>query len=521
MPDYTKYDFNESKELSKNRLVLEVVCKYVNEHQNISYEELKKVFPDNFGKSNLGIIKNEDEIRKWEEDGRVEKREKRFFSNHDEVIYFNNKKLYVSSQWGGERFDRFLNYAKNELGYNIEKSNDTLILDELYSEENKKQDIQTMKNTKTKNIMLYGAPGVGKTYNYKRLISLIEEGKNESEIFNIIKENDESFIDEIIYENIKKDKRVEFVTFHQSYSYEDFIEGFRPNENGDIKLEDGTFKKLVDVAETNLLKSKSEITQAIFKEALEEFLSNSIENEELLKVNLKRKDSYFYIYDYNEKTIYFEKKNQDRSHTLSLATLEKMYYEETNTIIKGGLAPYYNAILDELLKIKRKKHIKKEEQKNFYIVIDEINRGNISKIFGELITLIEEDKRDNLEVTLPYSKEKFKIPSNLYIIATMNSTDKSIATIDIALRRRFTFLKMHPKPELVKDTNAKELMEKLNVFIKETRGEDFMLGHSYFMSGLDLGFIKEYKIKPLLEEYFYGDEENYNKALDVLGDEYR
>ena len=100
----------------------------------------------------------------------------------------------------------------------------------------------------------------------------------------------------------------------------------------------------------------------------------------------------------------------------------------------------------------------------------------------------------------------------------MNSTDKSIATIDIALRRRFTFLKMNPKPELVKDTDAKELMEKLNVFIKETRGEDFMLGHSYFMSGLDLDFIKEYKLKPLLEEYFYGDEENYKKALDILGD---
>jgi 5-methylcytosine-specific restriction protein B len=100
----------------------------------------------------------------------------------------------------------------------------------------------------------------------------------------------------------------------------------------------------------------------------------------------------------------------------------------------------------------------------------------------------------------------------------MNSTDKSIASIDIALRRRFTFLKMQPKSILVKDTDAKELMEKLNIFIKDTRGEDFMLGHSYFMSGLDLEFIKEYKLKPLLEEYFYGDEENYKKALDILGD---
>ncbi|MCV6606839.1 MAG: AAA family ATPase, partial [Campylobacterales bacterium] len=156
------------------------------------------------------------------------------------------------------------------------------------------------------------------------------------------------------------------------------------------------------------------------------------------------------------------------------------------------------------------------KNKNFYIVIDEINRGNISKIFGELITLIEEDKRDKYEVTLPYSKTKFKIPSNLYIIATMNSTDKSIATIDIALRRRFTFLKMKPNVDLVND-EVKDLFEKLNNFIKDTLGEDYQLGHSYFMGEeIDLEFIKEYKIKPLLEEYYYADPENYKKAEEIL-----
>lgn len=163
-----------------------------------------------------------------------------------------------------------------------------------------------------------------------------------------------------------------------------------------------------------------------------------------------------------------------------------------------------------------------EEQKNFYIVIDEINRGNISKIFGELITLIEEDKRGKkeYEVTLPYSKKPFLIPENLYIIATMNSTDKSIATIDIALRRRFTFLKMEPKEELVKNENAKALMKELNEYIKKTIGKDYQLGHSYFMkieNEDDLSFVKEYKIKPLLEEYFYGDNENYKKDLKILG----
>jgi 5-methylcytosine-specific restriction protein B len=161
----------------------------------------------------------------------------------------------------------------------------------------------------------------------------------------------------------------------------------------------------------------------------------------------------------------------------------------------------------------------KQKQKNFYIVIDEINRGNISKIFGELITLIEEDKRDVYEVTLPYSKDPFKVPSNLYIIATMNSTDKSIATIDIALRRRFTFLKMKPNAELIIFPHAKILFNNLNKFIKEKLGEDYQLGHSYFMKITkieDLKFVKKYKIKPLLEEYFYADDENYKKAVDVL-----
>jgi MoxR-like ATPase len=271
---------------------------------------------------------------------------------------------------------------------------------------------------KTKNIMIYGAPGVGKTYNYKKLVALIEwEDFKENEIFDFIINNEDDELLEStadsMYNLVKNEKRIEFVTFHQSYSYEDFIEGFRPQDDGKIELEDGIFKKLCEGADKNPLK-------------------------------------------------------------------------------------------------------------NFYIVIDEINRGNISKIFGELITLIEEDKRGKEEyrVKLPYSKKTFLVPSNLYIIATMNSTDKSIATIDIALRRRFTFLKMKPNLDLVENKKAKDLMEELNNHIKETISEDYQLGHSYFMKIVDdndLEFVKEYKIKPLLEEYFYGDEENYKKAITILG----
>ncbi len=178
-----------------------------------------------------------------------------------------------------------------------------------------------------------------------------------------------------------------------------------------------------------------------------------------------------------------------------------------------GNAPYYFKLYGVMQKYlddnSEKFQTKKVELKNYYLVIDEINRGNISKIFGELITLIEEDKRDILEVTLPYSKQTFKIPSNLYIIGTMNSTDKSIALIDIALRRRFTFLKMEPKADLISYDKAREIFIALNDEIRKAWGEDYQIGHSYFMkigNDDDLDFVLEYKIIPLLEEYYYGDD---------------
>jgi 5-methylcytosine-specific restriction protein B len=376
----------------------------------------------------------------------------------------------------------------------------------------------------TKNIILYGSPGVGKTHNYKNIISMIEEGdKTEKEIFDSITTltNKEVSLENDIFEKIKDEKRVEFVTFHQNYSYEDFIEGFRPNEDGKIILEDGIFKRLSIKAEENMVKSV-DTNKLVFTDALSILLNKVIEENKRVKINLKKDNSYYEIYDFNNNTLYYTRQGKHESekyHTLSLSTLKQMYNEEENNVIVGGLSTYYNPLFEKLLTIGKNKIVKKQEEKNFYLVIDEINRGNISKIFGELITLIEEDKRDDYEVTLPYSKEKFKVPANLYIIATMNSTDKSISTIDIALRRRFTFLKMSPNEGLVKDLEAKKLMNSLNKFIDDTLGEDYKLGHSYFMkvnNSEDLEFVKKYKIKPLLEEYFYSDDDNFGKILEVL-----
>jgi len=396
----------------------------------------------------------------------------------------------------------------------------------------KKKKVSSMINInsmKVKNILLYGAPGVGKTHNYKRLISMIEVGEDEKTIFDtIFTNNSTQNFDSSLFETIKQEKRIEFVTFHQSYSYEDFIEGFRPQESNNIELEDGIFKIIANRAKNQV----KEIRQhhISFDEAFDIlrmlYIDNELENLYTVSKILIN------IHGFAEKSIRVQSDNAKDAHYVKKSDLETVVQALLNNEIQKprdiqnldvkkdtmSLATFYYPIGKKVVEIinQNSKTIE-EKEKNYYIIIDEINRGNISKIFGELITLIEEDKRDSYEVTLPYSKEKFKIPSNLYIIATMNSTDKSIATIDIALRRRFTFIKMKPKLNLVQDIKAKELMEALNEYIKQTRGEDYQLGHSYFMGDdIDLEFVIEYKVKPLLEEYFYGDDEGYSKALEII-----
>ncbi len=218
-------------------------------------------------------------------------------------------------------------------------------------------------------------------------------------------------------------KQLSFVTFHQSYSYEDFIEGYRPIKDEDTvsesmgyDLHDGIFKKMCNLA-------------------------------------------------------------------------------------------------------------KEDPEHNYVLIIDEINRGNISKIFGELITLIEDNKRiggtEEIIVTLPYSGDEFGVPSNVYIVGTMNSTDKSIALVDIALRRRFKFEKILPDYNLIKNPSANSLLEKLNEKICALKNSDFVIGHSYFMgipytdeNNVKLKEVFINQVLPLIEEYFYNDWEALATILD-------
>lgn len=256
-----------------------------------------------------------------------------------------------------------------------------------------------------KNIILQGAPGTGKTYNTAAL-ALTICGVTDVDM------NDHEAVMER-YDELQKEGRIGFVTFHQSMDYEDFVEGIKPKtENGIVsyEVEDGIFKLLSNKAQTNI------------------------------------EDDY-------------------------------------------STTPYV-------------------------LIIDEINRGNVSKIFGELITLLEVDKRTGgnhpIRVMLPYSKESFGVPSNLYIIGTMNTTDRSVGNIDYAVRRRFAFATLKADKELVKQNSiplAVELFEAVELFIKKHQidmdFEDLMVGHSYFFAKdeNELELKWQYEILPLLNEY--------------------
>lgn len=264
------------------------------------------------------------------------------------------------------------------------------------------------------NIILYGPPGTGKTYNTVNYAVSIVEKKEVDEILVEAENKREDVFDR--YKKYIREKRIVFTTFHQNYSYEDFIQGIKANINNTDQLsfikEDGIFKDIVERAKNDL---------------------------------------------------------------------------------------------DNL----------------YVLIIDEINRGNISRIFGELITLIEEDKRlgqDNETIlTLP-SKENFGVPPNLYIIGTMNTADKSIANIDIALRRRFDFIPMYPNYDVI--PNFEYILRGINNAIYDKkRSADYLIGHAFFINKNidDLDKIINNKIIPLLNEYFYMNSEDVVEILSRAG----
>lgn len=376
------------------------------------------------------------------------------------------------------------------------------------------------------NQILYGPPGTGKTYHtITKAIEIIEN--------RVVEETEKRDDLKAKFEAYKQAGQIEFVTFHQSYGYEEFVEGIKAKttDNGiEYKIEAGIFKKLSKKATVNFEQAQENIIakkdfDVIFKERV---LDKLFEDTRL---EIKMKKSSFFIKEIDETHIYFDKSGGDSQHVLLLKNLRAMYEAGENKLIMGGLSQYYNPLLEYLLKDNEIKEEEKEPLKNYILIIDEINRGNISKIFGELITLIEPSKRigaeEAISVRLPYSNELFGVPSNLYIIGTMNTADRSIALMDTALRRRFAFTEMMPRPEVldfeIEGLHVKRMLETINKRIEYLYDRDHTIGHAYFMElkepekqNLDvLSAIFRDKIIPLLQEYFYDD---WEKIRLVLGD---
>lgn len=393
-------------------------------------------------------------------------------------------------------------------------------INQFYQEISYHKEDELHSNTKIQplNQILYGPPGTGKTYNTinksLEILGVETLGRNRKEL------TDE-------FKRYKENGQIEFVTFHQSYGYEEFVEGIKAEtKEGEISydVENGVFKKLSKKAEQNYIKSKVNLPiKKDFETIFQERILSKIIDDEKFKIATTKK--YFYITEVNERTIFFEKADGQTNHSLSIKSLKEMYETGKNEKIKGGLSVYYQPILNMLLENSLFSENEKESLKNHILIIDEINRGNISKIFGELITLIEPSKRigeeEEILLKLPNSGDNFGVPSNLYIIGTMNTADRSIAQIDTALRRRFLFEEMMPKPALLKsiviedtDINVSEILTAINERIEYIYDREHTLGHSYLMPLINaptkekLDEIFRVNIIPLLAEYFYGDWED-------------
>lgn len=371
---------------------------------------------------------------------------------------------------------------------------------------------------KKKNIILQGAPGTGKTYN-TAAIALKTLGVTDIDLTDhkaVMKRYDSLLGDQIF-----------FTTFHQSLDYEDFVEGLKPHVQTDTdgnsigvtyEPEDGIFKRACNAVQTDQSKD--------IVECIDDYLQKikGYQNKREIPTVTGRSSLYVWWKEGNS-TVSCRSTNSTSSrgeeYTPSPLNIEKIKLQAQGKGVENNWQQYAQAFIEAV-----KKEFHATTNKPVVLIIDEINRGNVSKIFGELITLLESDKRLNgnhpIKVMLPYSKnEVFGVPSNLYIIGTMNTTDRSTGTLDYALRRRFAFITLKSQDSVIKkfysDTDkeelgtiALELFEDIKRFIENPNHlcgdmsiDDLMVGHSYFMaeSEDELHDKVEYEILPLINEY--------------------
>lgn len=476
------------------------------------------------------------------------------------------------------------------------------------------KNIELMSKTNNLNTILFGPPGTGKTYNTINEALKIVDPK----FYKINKDNREALnkrFKELLIKKWDETKgQIAFCTFHQSFSYEDFVEGIKPkvNEKKEVyyKIENGVFKNICELADSNLstlkVKKEGKLSWDESKFSRARFYKLSLGNSQISEdaeiyeycrdnnyiavgfgddmdftnlseteikekfeeakykessaqmlnyfIHYLKKDNYVLISNGNQYVRALGKVVGDYEYNPNapirynhFRKVEWVFVDENipiEEIYEVGLSQRTIYKIDED-KLKPEFFVNKGQlyevnetvEKDYVLIIDEINRGNVSSIFGELITLIETDKRagkdEELEVILPYSKQPFKVPHNVHIIGTMNTADKSIEALDTALRRRFSFIEMPPKPKLIETEslsgevngvvdgiNLKTLLKTINKRIEKLIDKDHKIGHSYFLKVNDkpsLVHCFKNEVIPLLEEYFFGD---YGKIGLVLGNSF-
>lgn len=396
-------------------------------------------------------------------------------------------------------------------------------LDNKQKKQQTKELMDEVMNQQPLNRILFGAAGTGKTFHsINHALSILENKPLE-----VLEQEDRTAL-KVRFDQYKEQGQIKFVTFHQSFSYEDFVEGIRAETNDVGKLtydvKPGVFKEICDIA----------FNQNLSHSNIDEVITNFCNEIAEQPLQLKTKTGLTYEITYEGgktlKCFLLESVNKG-TYSLSLDTIKKLL--NGVKLETYGMPSYIKPIVSLLSdKIKFSEEKQDIEHKPYILIIDEINRGNISRIFGELITLIEDTKRQGAEealsVTLPYSKEEFSVPSNVYIIGTMNSSDRSLTGLDIALRRRFTFIEMPPKPELlneieVEGLNIGELLKVINQRIEVLLDRDHCIGHANFMNLKkqptleNLTLIFKQKIIPQLQEYFFDDWSKINMLLNANG----
>ncbi|HEF1623367.1 TPA: AAA family ATPase [Campylobacter lari] len=393
------------------------------------------------------------------------------------------------------------------------------------------------------NQILYGPPGTGKTYHtIDKALEILGEN-----LANKDRDEKKTKFDEYV-----KNGQIIFTTFHQSYGYEEFVEGIKPRidskENSkevEYEIKDGIFKELckkaLDNYKVSLLTQEEFVKSEDLENKIEIFLDELVDQQKFIE---KTQSGGFKLEEYNEK---YRIITDDTNANLYLnLEIFKTLLENKDKIINGRsikqilnnkhrrqIDSYYFQLV-KLFKEREQDYkvdnnpSEKPELKPYIIIIDEINRGNVSKIFGELITLIEPSKRiganEELKVRLPYSKDEFGVPKNVYIIGTMNTADRSITSLDTALRRRFEFVEMMPKLNVLSDNckgaNLQKLLEAINTRIEYLLDREKTIGHAFFIGIDNLDDLKKVfqnKIIPLLQEYFYNDYALIDAVLNKNG----